>query len=97
MYNSESLMHRMTKYSHHKRLHPLGLMHSLTPDVDIAEINKDYFSIYICKKNMGGWRRLALLSTNGVAPSRTVGVFASVNLPLHHKVQKLSSDTDSLG
>jgi len=53
MYNSESLMHRMTKYSHHRRLHPLRLMHSLTPDVDIAEISKDYFSIYICKKYGG--------------------------------------------
>ena len=35
----------------------------------------------------GGW---ALVSTDGVAPSRMVGVFASVNLPLHHKVQKCS-------
>ena len=30
-----------------------------------------------------------------VAPSRLVGVFASVNLPLHHKVQKFSSGTSS--
>jgi len=28
---------------------------------------------------------------------RTVGVSASVNLPLHHKVQKFSSVTDSPG
>jgi len=28
-----------------------------------------------------------------VAPSRMVGVSASVNLPLHHKVQKFSSGT----
>jgi len=34
---------------------------------------------------------------DGVAPSRMVGVSASVNLPLHHKVQKLSSGTGSLG
>jgi len=32
-----------------------------------------------------------------VAPSRMVCVFASVNLPLHHKVQKFSSGTGWLG
>jgi len=32
---------------------------------------------------------------NGAAPIRMVGVSASVNLPLHHKVQKFSSGTDS--
>jgi len=47
-----------------------------------------------CKKN-GGWWRLALLSPDGVAPSRMVGVSASANLPLHHKVQKFSSGTGS--
>ena len=46
---------------------------------------------------MGGWWRWALLSPDGVAPSRTVGVSASVNLPLHHKVQKFSSGTGSPG
>ena len=40
---------------------------------------------------MRGWWRLALVSPDGVAPSQMVGVFASVNLPLHHKVQKFSS------
>jgi len=40
-----------------------------------------------CKK-LGGWWRRALVSPDGVAPSRVVGVSASVNLPLHHKVQK---------
>jgi len=30
-----------------------------------------------------------------VAPSRMAGVSASVNLPLHHKVQKFSSGTGS--
>ena len=29
-----------------------------------------------------------LISPDGVAPSRMVGVSVSVNLPLHHKVQK---------
>jgi len=37
---------------------------------------------------MGGWWRWALVSPDGVAPSRMVSVSASVNLPLHHKVQK---------
>jgi len=44
---------------------------------------------------MGGWWRWALVSLDGVAPSRMVSVSASVNLPLHHKVQKLSSGTGS--
>ena len=44
-------------------------------------------------KNMGGWWRWALVSPDGVAPSRMVGVSASVNLPLHHKLQKFSSGT----
>jgi len=39
---------------------------------------------------MGEWRRWALLSPDGVAPSRMVGVSASVNLPLHHKVHQLT-------
>jgi len=46
---------------------------------------------------MGGWWRWALLSPDGVAPRRMVGVSASVNLPLHHKVQRFSSGTDSPG
>jgi len=46
---------------------------------------------------IGGWWRWALLCPDGVAPSRMVGVSASVNLPLHHKVQKFSSVTGSPG
>jgi len=46
--------------------------------------------------NVGCWR-WALLSPDGVAPGRMVGVSASVNLPLHHKVQKFSSGTSSPG
>jgi len=46
---------------------------------------------------MGGWWRWALVSPDGVAPSWMVSVSASVNLPLHHKVQKFSSDTGSRG
>ena len=49
-----------------------------------------------CKK-YGGWWRWALVSPDGVAPSRMVSVCASVNLPLHHKVQKFSSGTGSPG
>jgi len=37
------------------------------------------------------------VSPDGVAPSRMVGVSASVNLSLHHKVQKFSSGTGSPG
>jgi len=46
----------------------------------------------------GGWWRCALVtSPDGVAPIRMVGVSASVNLPLHHKVQKFSFGTGSPG
>jgi len=34
---------------------------------------------------------------DGVAPIRMVGVSASVNLPLHHEVQKFFSGTGSPG
>jgi len=44
-----------------------------------------------------GWRRWALVSPDGVVPSQMVDVSASVNLPLHHKVQKFSSGTGSPG
>ena len=44
---------------------------------------------------MGGWWRWALVSPDGVAPSRMVSVSASVNLPLYHEVQKFSSGTGS--
>jgi len=46
---------------------------------------------------MGGWWRWALVSPDGVSPSRMVGVSASVNLPLHDKVQKFFSGTGSPG
>jgi len=50
-----------------------------------------------CKKIWEGWWKWALVSPDGAAPSRMVGVSASVNLPLHHKVQKFSSGTGSHG
>ena len=46
---------------------------------------------------MGGLWRQTLVIPDGVAPSQMVGVSASVNLPLHHKVQKFSSGTGSPG
>jgi len=48
-------------------------------------------------KNMGGWRKWALVSPDEVAPSRMVSVSACVNLPLHHIVQKFFSGTGSPG
>jgi len=42
--------------------------------------------------HMGGWWKWSL---DGVAPSRMLSVSTSVNLPLHHEVQKLFSGTGS--
>jgi len=53
--------------------------------------------VHLACKKYGGWWRWALVSPDGVAPNRMVSVSASVNLPLHHKVQKFSSDTGSPG
>jgi len=39
----------------------------------------------------------ALVSPDGVSPRWMASVSASVNLPLHHKVQKFSSGTGSPG
>ena len=50
-----------------------------------------------CKKWDGGGGHWLVRTPDGVAPSRMVGVSASVNLPLHHKVQKFSSGTGSPG
>jgi len=49
-----------------------------------------------CKKYEGWWR-WALVGPDGVSPRRMIGVSASVNLPLHRKVQKFSSGTGSPG
>jgi len=46
---------------------------------------------------MGVWWRWALVCPDGVVPSRMVSMSASVNLPLHHKIQKFSSGTGSPG
>jgi len=44
-----------------------------------------------CKN--GGWWRWALVSPDGVALGRMLGVSASVNPPLDHEVQKFYSGT----
>jgi len=46
---------------------------------------------------LGGWWRWTLVSPDGMVPSQMVGVSASVNSPLHHKVHKFSSGTSSPG
>jgi len=46
---------------------------------------------------MGGWWRWALVSPDGETPTWMVGVSASLNLLLHHEVQKFSSGTGSPG
>jgi len=38
-----------------------------------------------------------VVSLDGVVPSWMVGGSASINVPLHHKVQKFSSGTSSSG
>ena len=53
--------------------------------------------VVACAVDCGGWWRWALLSLDGVAPIRMVGVSASVNLLLQYKVQKFSSGTGSPG
>jgi len=47
------------------------------------------------KKIWAGWWRWALVSPDGVVPILIVSLSASVNLTLHHKVQKFSSGTGS--
>ena len=55
------------------------------------------FPVLVLSVALGGWQRWALVSPDGVASSRMLGVSASVNLPWHHKVQKFSSGTGSPG
>ena len=55
-----------------------------------------YYKMRTTAKYKGGWWRWALVSPDGVVPSRMVNV-SSVNLPLHHKVQKFSSGSGSPG
>jgi len=50
---------------------------------------------HLARKKYAGMVVVVLVSPDGVAPSRMVSVSASVNLPLHCKVQKFSSGTGS--
>jgi len=66
------------------------------PRPSLIVVSHTHVARNTCKK-WGGWWRWALVIPDGVAPSRMVGVSASVNLPLHHKVQKFSYGTGSPG
>ena len=77
-------------------------MYTTTAAADAAvaaaeSIHTSAFNCMMIACKNGGWWRWALLSLDGVAPIRMVGVSASVNLPLHHKVQKFSYGTGSPG
>jgi len=50
-----------------------------------------------CKKECGGWWRWALVSLDGVVPSRMASLSAFVNLPLHHRPKVQKFDTSSPG
>jgi len=50
---------------------------AIAADAELISVNMNF-----CRM-LGGWYRWALLSADGVVPSRMVGVYASVNLPLH--------------
>ena len=69
---------------------------------DIRLVKKELFAASAChQRKVNLWHcglvKRALVSPDGVATSRMVRVSASVNLPLHHKVQKFSSGTGSPG
>jgi len=64
---------------------------SLSRSSHVADI-RQFLWMCLCLK----WR-WALVGPYAVAPSRMVGVSASDNLPLYHKVQKFSSGTGSPG
>jgi len=52
-----------------------------------------FFTYFHYLKIWGNGGGGSLFSPDGVAPSRMVIVSASVNIPLHHKVQKFSLGT----
>ena len=56
-----------------------------------------YIQLLSCMLFFSLWRWALVTSLDGVVPIRMVSVSASVNLPLHHKVQKFSSVTGSPG
>jgi len=61
--------------------------------LDLPERVVILFRIWLL--SIGGWWRWTLVSPDGVAPSQMVGVSASVNLLLHHRVQNFSSGAGS--
>jgi len=54
-------------------------------------MHSEELNFYNYRIGMWGMVRWALVSLDGVAPNQMVSVSASVNFPLHHKVQKFSS------
>jgi len=70
---------------------------ALSSGFPLSLVNAEVLDRWESTAAVGVWWRWALVSPDGVAPSRMVGVSASVNLPLHHKVQKFSSGTGSPG
>jgi len=83
-----------------------GIIHSARQKIYNTVINLAFSALtllvgrqegYSARKKYGGWWRWTLVSPDGVVPSRMVSVSASVNHPLHHKVQKFSSGTSSPG
>ena len=81
----------------HHQLHATALgslwIQSPSPSLQSCKNNNNKNSFY-CTSN---FFHLVQNCLDGVAPSRMVSVSASVNLPLHHKVQKFSSGTGSPG
>jgi len=70
--------------------HRLRISHAKVSDKSLF-----MFLLILRSTCTGGMVRWAVVSPDGVALSRIVCVSASVNLPLHHKVQKFSSGTGS--
>ena len=81
--------------------HKLNCYFSLRPQLQRCSFQSETLSLqlFICVPGLtifSRWR-WALVGPDGVAPSRMVSMSASVNLSLHHKVQKLSFGTGSPG
>ena len=102
-YIQTAWVHCRQTFTHTYRLHAVNVSsrftkHTVTKPPVCYECWETETSVQIMMETVvGGWRRWALLSPDGVAPSWMVGVSASVNLPLRHKVQKFASGTGSPG
>ena len=93
VYHSESLFHIWPDFPHSAFLSCNNALVAFSALTLLVGWQKGHPA---CKK-MGGWWRWALVSPDGVAPRQMVGMSASVNLLLHHKVQKFSSGAGSPG